>query len=202
MKKREPRSAAKKSAAKKTVANHRTLPARWAPTGWRGTLKRNLRAEGYSAEEAPPPGGEEAPSWSSPLRAVGANRLARHPGAQSEGRRLQRRRGSRTGRDSRLLMALSLARASAQIQAYVDFLHQYNRLPPRSLKRFEDRPARRALARTVREGKRPRLAGHEFSAVRFRSVSGESAEAVLGIDRRLRPARPLRAFVATASRRR
>ena len=92
-------------------------------------------------------------------------------------------------------MALSLARASAQIQAYVDFLHQYNRLPPRSLKRFEDRPARRALARTVREGKRPRLAGHEFSAVRFRSVSGESAEAVLGIDRRLRPARPLRAFV-------
>src|ERR1019366_9183913 len=69
------------------------------------------------------------------------------------------------------------------------------RLPPRSLKRFEDRPARRALARTVREGKRPRLAGHEFSAVRFRSVSGESAEAVLGIDRRLRPARPLRAFV-------
>jgi hypothetical protein len=92
-------------------------------------------------------------------------------------------------------MALSLARASAQIQAYVDFLHQYNRLPPRSLKRFEDRPARRALAQTVREGKRPRLAGHEFSAVRFRSVSGESAEAVLGIDRRLRPARPLRAFV-------
>ena len=53
MKKKEPKPAAKKSAAKKTVAaNHRTLPARWAPTGWRGTLERNLRAEGYSAEEA------------------------------------------------------------------------------------------------------------------------------------------------------
>src|ERR1022692_3725935 len=68
---------------------------------------------------------EDSSGKSSDLaRAVGANRLARHPGAQSEGRRLQRRRGSRTGRDSRLLMALSLARASAQIQAYVDFLHQ------------------------------------------------------------------------------
>jgi len=53
MKKKEPRSAAKKSAAKKTVgANHRTLPARWSPNGWRGTLERNLRAEGFSAEEA------------------------------------------------------------------------------------------------------------------------------------------------------
>src|ERR1022692_4329146 len=62
VKKKEPKPAAKKSAAKKTVAaNHRTLPARWAPTGWRGTLERNLRAEGYSAEEAPPPGGRRAP---------------------------------------------------------------------------------------------------------------------------------------------
>jgi hypothetical protein len=92
-------------------------------------------------------------------------------------------------------MALSLARTRAQIQSYIDFLHQYNRLPPRSLRRFADRHAQRALARTVREGKRPRLGGYEFSAVRFRSVSGDGVEAVLGIDRRLRPARPLRAFV-------
>src|ERR1019366_3810967 len=56
---------------------------------------------------------EDSSGKSSDLaRAVGANRLARHPGAQSEGRRLQRRRGSRTGRDSRLLMALSLASGS------------------------------------------------------------------------------------------
>jgi hypothetical protein len=88
-------------------------------------------------------------------------------------------------------MALSLAGASAQIQGYIDFLHQYNRLPPRSLKRFADRRAQRALAKTVMEGKRPRLAGYEFSAVRFRSVSGDAVEA----DRRLRPARALRAFV-------
>lgn len=92
-------------------------------------------------------------------------------------------------------MALSLPRAAAQIRGYIDFLHQYNRLPARSLKRFADRPAQRALARTVREGKRPRLAGYEFSVVRFRSVSGDAVEAVLGIDRRLRPARALRAFV-------
>jgi len=92
-------------------------------------------------------------------------------------------------------MALSLAGASAQIQGYIDFLHQYNRLPLRSLKRFADRRAQRALAKTVLEGKRPRLAGYEFSAARFRSVSGDAVEAVLGIDRRLRPARELRAFV-------
>jgi hypothetical protein len=70
-------------------------------------------------------------------------------------------------------MALSLAEASAQIQAYIDFLHQYNRLPVRSLRQFADRRARRALARTVRAGKRLRLAGYEFSAVGFRSVSGK-----------------------------
>jgi hypothetical protein len=92
-------------------------------------------------------------------------------------------------------MALSLAQASAQVQSYIDFLHQYNRLPARSLKRFADRRAQRALAKTVMEGKRPRLAGYEFSAVRFRSIAGAGAEAVLGIDRRLRPAHALRAFV-------
>src|ERR1017187_3251363 len=92
-------------------------------------------------------------------------------------------------------MALSLAEASTQVQAYVDFLHQYNRLPARSLKRFADRRVQRALARTIRQGNRSRLAGYEFSAVRLRSVSGDSVEAVLGVDRRLRPARPLRAFV-------
>jgi hypothetical protein len=92
-------------------------------------------------------------------------------------------------------MALSLDRAITQIQSYIDFLHRYNRLSPRSLKRFEDRRGQRALARTVLEGRSPRLAGYEFSAVRLRSVSGDSVEAVLGIDRRLRPARALRAFV-------
>jgi hypothetical protein len=95
-------------------------------------------------------------------------------------------------------MALSLAQAIAEVQSYIDFLHQYNRLPARSLKRFVDRRAQRAMARTVCEGKRLRLAGYEFSAVRLRSVSGVGVEAVLGVDRRLRPAYPLRAFVATA----
>jgi len=53
MKKRAPGPAAKKSAAKKTAgADRRTLPARWSPNGWRGTLERNLRAQGYSPEEA------------------------------------------------------------------------------------------------------------------------------------------------------
>ena len=53
MKKREPRSASKRSAAKKTVgANHRTVVSRRSPSDWRGALERNLRAEGYSPDEA------------------------------------------------------------------------------------------------------------------------------------------------------
>jgi hypothetical protein len=52
MKKRESRSITKKSAARKTAgANHRTL-ARRTPTGWRAALERNLRAQGYSLDEA------------------------------------------------------------------------------------------------------------------------------------------------------
>ena len=53
VKKREPRSAAKKSATNKTVgANHRTPPARRKLYGWQRAFERNLRAEGFSAEEA------------------------------------------------------------------------------------------------------------------------------------------------------
>src|SRR5580658_4932750 len=53
MKKRAPRSTTKKSAAKKTVgANHRTPPARRKLSGWQRAFERNLRAEGFSAEEA------------------------------------------------------------------------------------------------------------------------------------------------------
>jgi hypothetical protein len=53
MKKREPRSAAKKSGAKKTVgANHRTSPALRKLSGWQRAFERNPRAEGFSAEEA------------------------------------------------------------------------------------------------------------------------------------------------------
>ena len=89
-------------------------------------------------------------------------------------------------------MALSLAEASAQVQAYVDFLHQYNRLSARSLKRLEDRRVLLALAQTVQEGKRPRLAGYElFYPPCVRRIRRSRA----GIDRRLRPARALRAFV-------
>ena len=52
MKKSQPRSAAKKSAAKKTAeANHKTSPARRL-TAWQRAFERNLRAEGFSAEEA------------------------------------------------------------------------------------------------------------------------------------------------------
>ena len=92
-------------------------------------------------------------------------------------------------------MALSPGQAGAEIQDYLDFLHQYNLLPDRSRKRFEGEVRRLAFADTVLQGKKPRLAGHEFSVVPFRSISGVVVERVLAVDRRLRSAGPLKAFV-------
>jgi hypothetical protein len=45
--------AVRKSAAKKTVgANHQSSLSRRTAADWRHALERNLRAEGYSADEA------------------------------------------------------------------------------------------------------------------------------------------------------
>jgi len=53
MKKLAAEPPAKKSVARKTAGpNHRTSPSRRTLRGWRGALERNLRAEGYSADEA------------------------------------------------------------------------------------------------------------------------------------------------------
>jgi len=46
-------SSAKKSAARKMAgANHKPPLVRRKASGWRGALERNLRAEGYSPDEA------------------------------------------------------------------------------------------------------------------------------------------------------
>ena len=46
-------SSAKKSAARKAAgANNKTPLARRTPSGWEGALERNLRAQGYSPDEA------------------------------------------------------------------------------------------------------------------------------------------------------
>ncbi len=51
MKKRA--SSVKKSTVKKRApANHRSAPSRRTPAGWQNALERNLRAEGYSPDEA------------------------------------------------------------------------------------------------------------------------------------------------------
>jgi hypothetical protein len=92
-------------------------------------------------------------------------------------------------------MILPLDQATIQIRDYIDFLHQYNLLPMRSRKRSETKSAQRGLARTLLQGGKPTVAGHEFSVVPFRSISGEVVEGVLAIDRRLRSPRPLKAFV-------
>jgi len=53
MKKPVRASAAKKSTAKKTArAYHRSSLPRRTSADWRNALERNLRAEGYSADEA------------------------------------------------------------------------------------------------------------------------------------------------------
>jgi hypothetical protein len=93
------------------------------------------------------------------------------------------------------LIRLPLAAATAQVQAYVDFLHQSNSLATRSLRRFEEERAQRAFAKTVLQGRKPRLGSYEFSAVGFRSVRGTTLQGVLAIDRSLHPQRALRVFV-------
>jgi hypothetical protein len=52
MKKRESKLAAKKAAAKRAAGVGHCTPARHAQTGWQGALARNLRAQGYSPDEA------------------------------------------------------------------------------------------------------------------------------------------------------
>jgi hypothetical protein len=93
------------------------------------------------------------------------------------------------------LTSLTLGAATAQVRAYIDFLHPYSLLPARSLQRFGEERAQRAIAKTVLEAKRPRLAGFEFSVAPFRSGRGSTVPGVLAIDRGLHSGRPLGAFV-------
>jgi hypothetical protein len=84
--------------------------------------------------------------------ALGRNLIARG---------LTREEARDSGRRRRILTALSSEQASTEIQAYLDFLHQYNLLSVRSRRRFESESRRLGFADTVLQGRRQRLAGHE-----------------------------------------
>jgi hypothetical protein len=90
---------------------------------------------------------------------------------------------------------LSIAQATGQVEAYLDFFNQYNRLDARATRRFQDQRARRAIARTVLQDKRPRVGGLEFFLANIRTTTGREVETVLAVDRRLNRERPLRAFI-------
>ena len=65
-------------------------------------------------------------------RVVGEKKgSTRRSGTQPSRRGLQCTRGQRIRRDCSLLIRLSLVATTAQIQAYIDFLQQYNLLPAR-----------------------------------------------------------------------
>jgi hypothetical protein len=92
-------------------------------------------------------------------------------------------------------MAARISFAVHQIRAHIDYLHQYDYLSRADLKRVDAPQFARAFARTILQGQKPRLAGHEFSLASIRRLSGKPAKAILVVNRRLEPRSKLRAFV-------
>ena len=92
-------------------------------------------------------------------------------------------------------MPAALGKTVRQLHLYINFLHQYNALSTRDVRRVQAEGFERAFAKTILRGVRPRLGGHEFSIARFRSLTGRDFDAVLAINRRLRLRRRLTAFL-------
>ena len=92
-------------------------------------------------------------------------------------------------------MPATLATTVRQLRTYIDFLHQYNLLSQRDLGRVHAPKFERAFSKTILQRKKPCLAGHEFSVVQIRSLTGKNSYAVLALNRRLKRKRKLRVFL-------
>jgi hypothetical protein len=90
---------------------------------------------------------------------------------------------------------LKLAEVSDQVEAWIDHLNQYNDISARSLRRYQDAAVSRAFAKTLLDGHRSRLGGHEFSVANLRELNGRDSPIVIAVNRRIRCQRKLRVFV-------
>jgi len=82
-----------------------------------------------------------------------------------------------------------------QVEAWIDHLNQYGDVAERDLRRLRDGAYARAFARTLLDGSRARLGGHEFWMANLREVNGRELPTVMAANRRIRRLRALRVFV-------
>ncbi len=90
---------------------------------------------------------------------------------------------------------MKLATIVSHLRRYIDFFDQYNLLSPRDVRRISGRRFLRAFAQTIVEAKKARIAGHEFSTTKLRTLTGKHADALLTIDRKLQFKRDLNVFL-------
>jgi hypothetical protein len=61
---------------------------------------------------------------------------------------------------------------ASQLKSLCDLLHQFEGLDQRQLRRIETRDFYNAFAKSILAGDAPKLAGHSFYLVNFRSIDG------------------------------
>jgi len=89
---------------------------------------------------------------------------------------------------------LRLSEVIGQAEAWIDHLNQYNDIAERDLRRWRNVLAR-GFSRTLIDGRRARLGGHEFWIAHIRELSGHEFPTVMAVNRRIRCSRRLRVFV-------
>lgn len=88
-----------------------------------------------------------------------------------------------------------LAAIAAQVKSVCDFLHQYEGLETRQLRRMQTTGFYNAFAKSILAGDAPQLAGYTFDLVHFRSIKGSDLPSILPVSRKIVIKRKLKAFV-------
>ena len=88
-----------------------------------------------------------------------------------------------------------LAAIAAQVKSVCDFLHQYEGLETRQLRRMQTTGFYNAFAKSILAGDAPQLAGYTFDLVHFRSIHGSDLPSILPVSRKIVIKRKLKAFV-------
>jgi hypothetical protein len=88
-----------------------------------------------------------------------------------------------------------VAAIASQVRSVCDFLHQYEGFERRQLRRIQTAGFYNAFAKSILAGDAPQLAGYGFDLVQFRSVSGAPLDSILPVNRKIRIAHRLKAFV-------
>lgn len=88
-----------------------------------------------------------------------------------------------------------LAAIAAQVKSVCDFLHQYEGLETRQLRRMQTTGFYNAFAKSILVGDAPQLAGYTFDLVHFHSINGSDLPSILPVSRKIVIKQKLKAFV-------